>query len=149
MSDLKPCPFCGSPAEMEEVNAPGMGDYDWQPEEWVFHVQCQKCYAFAPGASVGDGTPDFAKEMAVKAWNTRTPPEREVSDLSACDKHAQTMPHFTLLAKDNLALGLVQEWVDRAQEEDVPPDKIDAALQTRMKMAEWRKENKHLCKLPD
>jgi Lar family restriction alleviation protein len=51
--DLKPCPFCGGPAEI---------NYDFPEEAWQVPVVCQFC-----GAAVGADT----EELAIAAWNRR------------------------------------------------------------------------------
>lgn len=67
MSKLKPCPFCGSEAEIQDLN-----DGLCYRRKYRYRVKCQKCpcsFAF---------TFFKTKESAVDAWNTRTPKNDEV-----------------------------------------------------------------------
>lgn len=59
MSDLKPCPFCGGPADAGYFP----GDYD---------IGCNTCLiSVSRHASDFDGDIEAAKAEAVAAWNTR------------------------------------------------------------------------------
>jgi Lar family restriction alleviation protein len=53
MTELKPCPFCGS-TDVEYID---------------FYVACNRCSAMGPS--------DESDIDIIKAWNTRTPPEEE------------------------------------------------------------------------
>ena len=59
--ELKPCPFCGGEAFIEEHKFHGCSN--------TYGVKCSKCHT---------QTYQFfdTKEMAEKRWNTRTPKER-------------------------------------------------------------------------
>jgi len=59
------------------------------------------------------------------------------------------MPTFTLQAKDNLAVDTMCHWCDLAEEEDVPPSKIDEVRKKSDDFLEWRRANRDKCKLPD
>jgi Lar family restriction alleviation protein len=61
MSELKPCPFCGS-ADID------CADAGYKTDVWF--VQCNNCYATFPHFD--------SKEEAATAWNTRTPQNDEV-----------------------------------------------------------------------
>lgn len=52
--ELKPCPFCGSTAELRD-------DGDEYYPYWVNCNECVGCTGECP-----------TKELAIKAWNTRT-----------------------------------------------------------------------------
>lgn len=69
--------------------------------------------------------------------------------MDKCDEKAKTMPHFTLLAKDKLAMLCVQKWIHLAREFDVPKDKLDEAEAVYHGMLKWQLTNPSLCKMPD
>ena len=56
MVRLKTCPFCGSPARLQEphINFPC---------EIYWHGVCTECYTIGPAG--------YSKEDAAKAWNRR------------------------------------------------------------------------------
>ena len=60
LTELKPCPFCGGEAFIEEHKFHGCSN--------TYGVKCSKCHT---------QTYQFfdTKEMAEKRWNTRTPKE--------------------------------------------------------------------------
>ena len=60
-STLKPCPFCGGPAQMGQIMALKAQGLKPESQGWV--VGCQRCGAVGPPRKIGD--------EAVKAWNTR------------------------------------------------------------------------------
>lgn len=68
-SDLKPCPFCGSP----EVHI--VRDYDYEGASTCVHVsvECRKCRARSGSNwySEGNDCPKFYEEIRDR-WNTRT-----------------------------------------------------------------------------
>lgn len=64
MSELKPCPFCGSEARAEWMDGEEQLDLCW--------VECGKCGA----STVFCGQP----ELAIDAWNTRA--ERTCSNVN-------------------------------------------------------------------
>ena len=59
MSELKPCPFCGSEAELTIV--PGYFKSGLSSSGW--HVRCLNCYCSQP--------PYMSDHDAVEAWNRR------------------------------------------------------------------------------
>jgi hypothetical protein len=67
MPDLKPCPFCGAPAELTEHSpAEGYGSHFWG---YVVACTGGDC-----GAQAGDAHDPWATaELATKAWNRRAP----------------------------------------------------------------------------
>lgn len=59
MEDLKPCPFCGKPAEYrDDLSDEGKGEYSNHV------VMCTECTGCQSGNT---------KEWAIYNWNTRTP----------------------------------------------------------------------------
>lgn len=78
-----------------------------------------------------------------------TPAEQRAPKQSSCDRHAETMPHFTLLAQDNLAVGLVREWLNLAAQAGAPRAKLEQASLTLARMGVWRSDNPDRCKNPD
>lgn len=60
MTELKPCPFCGSTdvsiSELKEKLSNGA-------ERFFFAVECEECNFFGPES--------FQKEGAANVWNTR------------------------------------------------------------------------------
>lgn len=60
MSDLKPCPFCGHPAEYSESRD---GD--------LVNVRCSR---WNPGTCLGQGPNKFTQADAADAWNRRVIP---------------------------------------------------------------------------
>lgn len=73
----------------------------------------------------------------------------EFKMMDACDEKAKTMPHFTMLAKDKLALICVDKWIQLAKSFDVPQAKLDEAEAVRNAMLKWQVDNAELCKIPD
>ena len=86
MSDLKPCPFCGS----RDISDEGHSTYRWARRKDVnkwwpdgshidegFSVNCKHCFASTHGTFGGQQT----KELAIAAWNTR--PVAEVPSVEA------------------------------------------------------------------
>lgn len=69
--------------------------------------------------------------------------------MSKCDVKAKTMPHFTLLAKDNFTPILISEWIDMAIERGTPQPKINEARRLLAHIEEWRRANPLECKTPD
>jgi hypothetical protein len=68
---LKPCPFCGGKAELQEClfqTAPDCG-YERVPSYDSFYVHCNGCsFARLPYW----GTSNYnTREQAIEAWNTR------------------------------------------------------------------------------
>ena len=59
--ELKPCPFCGSPAYTDHETAEIMGRHTGHK----FVIACRWCEASAPGAATFAG--------AVDEWNRRAP----------------------------------------------------------------------------
>ena len=63
MDEIKPCPFCGGEAEMEQ--------YQTYSYETVHRMFCPSCKM---SVRCGDGT---IKQELIEAWNTRCEPTRE------------------------------------------------------------------------
>ena len=61
LSEIKPCPFCGSDSLDGPHRVDYMGDY-YQPHYWL---ECEKCPA---GMQVEGETPNGL----IKAWNKRS-----------------------------------------------------------------------------
>jgi Lar family restriction alleviation protein len=69
--ELKPCPFCGGEACLQET-APSMGDDTSRPE--VVWVSCSKCGASSQQIQVNwklDPVYVAERSEAIAAWNTR------------------------------------------------------------------------------
>ena len=60
MAKIKPCPFCGQPAKLKFKDS-------------VYRVVCE-----SPGCASHYSY--YTKEAAIKEWNTRTRPQKEVCD---------------------------------------------------------------------
>lgn len=91
----------------------------------------------------------IAEEITQEIAKRIRPAEPVDLPLSSCDKHAQTMPHFTLIAKDNFACNVVEVWIELAQKHKLPDSKIKAAKDTVSAMRRWRMDNPDQCKIPD
>ena len=66
MNELKPCPFCGSPAHFGGDS----GSYS----SYGIYVACDNCFCAVGEAYDRDAMPDHCfpdEESAAKAWNTR------------------------------------------------------------------------------
>ena len=60
MSDkLKPCPFCGGNADIEDISEPEDMNAIWM-------IVCKKC---GGSASFGMGGRDATKDEAISTWN--------------------------------------------------------------------------------
>jgi hypothetical protein len=71
MPDIKPCPFCGSEADVATVKyAPETVRKNHWSQDTFFYVSCIRCGADSCGVV---GAKDV--EMAILKWNTRV--ERE------------------------------------------------------------------------
>lgn len=78
MDKLKPCPFCGGVAKVEQTSC---GTEPPNSAKLSFRIGCAKCGATAPGASgyisinlshSGELNPwRDDRESAIKAWNRR------------------------------------------------------------------------------
>lgn len=78
MNELKPCPFCGGKASIQQT---AYGTTDNASCRLSFAIRCTKCDATAPNASgyvainlMSDGSLNLwndDREKAVKAWNRR------------------------------------------------------------------------------
>ncbi len=77
MDELKPCPFCGSPAEMEN----GRND-----RPWVVECPNRDCHA-QPFMDHAD-----SRFEAIAAWNTRTPSEPAATDERVDGTNAHCAP---------------------------------------------------------
>lgn len=69
--------------------------------------------------------------------------------MDKCDEKAKTMPHFTLLAKDDFAIPLILRWMEIAEEAGTPDEKLDEAKRLLTAIQDWRTLNPTLCKIPD
>ena len=78
MNELKPCPFCGGKAKIEEISC---GTESQNSVRLSFWIHCVKCRATAPGAS-GHISINLShsgelnlwhddRESAIGAWNRR------------------------------------------------------------------------------
>lgn len=86
------------------------------------------------------GTPNF---FASKSFSLL-----DGDKLSNCDKAARKQPHFTLLAQDNLTPDIVQEWIDLAEQNGVPHEKVKDAREVLKNIQDWRTRNPLRIKLP-
>lgn len=78
MYKLKPCPFCGGVAKVEQTS---YGTESPNSAKLSFRIECARCGATAPGASgyisvnlsrSGELNPwHDDRESAIKAWNRR------------------------------------------------------------------------------
>lgn len=59
------------------------------------------------------------------------------------------IPSFTILACDDLAVGITRRWIKRAIQAQVNPEKVAEAKKLVMRMEAWRKLNPSECKMPD
>lgn len=68
-----------------------------------------------------------------------------------CEAKAKDLdiPHFTLLACDDLAIPLVRRWIKRAIAAGTPAAKIAEAKELTRRMDAWRKLHPDQCKIPD
>lgn len=68
-----------------------------------------------------------------------------------CEAKAKQLdiPHFTLLACDDLAVTVIRRWIKRAIAANVPPAKVNEAKDLIRRMEAWRKQHPDLCKVPD
>lgn len=73
MSELKPCPFCGS-TDVANVSGNYAGPSNrLHAGDEIFAVNCKECGASVPNR--------YRNELVVKAWNRRTQPVQDRSDL--------------------------------------------------------------------
>lgn len=83
----------------------------------------------------------------------RNPKDKDKADKfplqTKCDLKAQTMPHFTLLAKDNFTPILLRNWIALAKEHGTPAEKINEARKLLAGIEEYRRLNPTLCKTPN
>jgi len=99
MSELKPCPFCGGAAVLEDGSP---DDPMWgTPSPWWFG-SCNKC-------DLHFCADDQSKDGAIKAWNTRAEDPRlavaleALRDIADVDKaDVETAFFMTLRAKEAL-----------------------------------------------
>ena len=61
MNKLKPCPFCGGNADIEDISEPEDMNAIWM-------IVCKKC---GGSASFGMGGRDATKDEAISTWNRR------------------------------------------------------------------------------
>lgn len=76
-------------------------------------------------------------------------PNSTFPKMSKCDVTARSMPHFTLLAKDNFTPILVREWISLAEANGVPASKLNEARKLLANIEEYRRQNPVECKIPD
>jgi hypothetical protein len=94
---------------------------------------------------------DFLKQLRSDA-TTRIlskPAPSNFPLMDKCDKTAQTMPHFTLLAKDNFCLPVMRMWMALAAQHDGCREKIGEADRLYNFILEWQIANRELMKFPD
>ena len=75
MSDLLPCPFCGSSAQVQVQQNLG----DW-------YVKCYDCYSQTGEYRETD------RLKAIAAWNRRTPTAPDIAALSHATPQGKTPP---------------------------------------------------------
>lgn len=99
MTELKPCPFCGSEAHSFEKEA-------W---ERYGHVVCGGCEATGPDAYAGlyDGEEGW-QEKAAEEWNTRhtEPDEPAGYECPMCHGFTPSQP-----TEEEMEAGAKQEWL--------------------------------------
>lgn len=69
MPEIKPCPFCGGAAEVQEVDIVMFERFE--DREKRFYVQCQCCNA---------ASDLHTRRNAIARWNMRTPEEGSFDD---------------------------------------------------------------------
>jgi hypothetical protein len=80
--ELKPCPFCGSPARVKDRSVAALGKtYAW------FEVQCANAEGLR---ACGVWTGGKSLEEAAEKWNRRTPPLPEAWPLGKPPEVATT-----------------------------------------------------------
>lgn len=81
MTDLLPCPFCGSNALLHHDRS---SDYE---RNWTFVVYCSHAQCAA------DGGHHRSKEQAIFQWNTRADTKRIIIDFynEVCDQAERNM----------------------------------------------------------
>lgn len=75
---LKPCPFCGGKAEVQQIPEATF-------DKFVVTCKSRKCCAFYIGYC--DEGLYYTKTEAIKAWNTRRPMDRIVEQLAESSKN--------------------------------------------------------------
>ena len=69
MSELKPCPFCGGPVELE--SAPSTRSEVYGKRDW-WGVVCRNTINLGGTCAIYQ-IPSASKEAAIERWNRRTP----------------------------------------------------------------------------
>lgn len=82
MRDLKPCPFCGGEAKLEDLGFP-------------HHVYCTNCGARVTGCRFGED----GEEDAIKIWNMRKKSERDEAEIKLKEIHKFLNKHHEYAIK--------------------------------------------------
>ncbi len=79
MSELLPCPFCGSPAKVQWTPVPDFSG-GGKPEEKAYHVECTSVGTRCP---MGQHWLCSSEDAAFAAWNRRPPATQPANEDSA------------------------------------------------------------------
>lgn len=104
MSDLKPCPFCGGPVELEEANP--THDRLYGERRW-WGVVCRNTINRGGSCAIYQ-RPSASKEAAIERWNRRAQPAQAgqvLSDDELLTMWAGDQPRPTLGKNKVLAYG--------------------------------------------
>lgn len=145
MSELKPCPFCGGPVELERPANTG-GSRQW------WGVVCRNTINRG-GTCAIEQRPSASREAAIDRWNMRRPaPEAATDSAVALTEHqlfelfhtarnAETRADFMRVAKDILAAGSDAVVAADAQRTDAVPsdtERLDFLVEQDARVARSR-----------
>ena len=86
MSELKPCPFCGS---HDGIRVHATRCRSSEPHAAMYHAEVWHfCGLVKVSADAYDESKGKAMEKAIGAWNRRTKPEYEQPTLAGLEVHA-------------------------------------------------------------